>query len=64
MDVLNFLVPLALALVLAVLLVGVFAMLKGGEFNKKYGNRLMRWRVGLQAMAVALLALTWVLHGR
>ena len=36
---------------------GLVAMLKGGEFNDKYGNRLMRWRVILQATAVVLIVL-------
>jgi hypothetical protein len=30
---------------------------KGGEFNRKHGNRLMRWRLGAQAVAVALIVL-------
>ena len=30
---------------------------RGGEFNKKYGNRLMRWRVFMQGAALVLLAL-------
>jgi hypothetical protein len=36
------------------LLLGVFSMAKGGEFNKKYGNRLMRARVVLQGLAIVL----------
>lgn len=46
--------------VVAVLLLGVFSMLKGGELNKKYGNKLMIARVGLQAFAVFLLMLLWI----
>lgn len=43
------------------LFVGLFSMVKGGAFNEKYGNKLMRWRVILQGaalffMAAALLA--------
>jgi hypothetical protein len=45
--------------VLAVLGLGVFSMIKGGEFNKKYGNKLMQARVGLQGLALALLALAY-----
>ncbi|MGA0394569.1 MAG: twin transmembrane helix small protein [Rhodospirillales bacterium] len=44
-----------LALVLGVLITGVIAMAKGGEFNKKYGNKLMRLRVAMQLLAVLLL---------
>lgn len=45
---------LAMLAVLGVLILGLVNMAKGGEFNKKYGNILMRWRVGLQALALAL----------
>lgn len=50
---------LACAAVLAVLVVGLIAMIKGGEFNKKYGNKLMQYRVYLQGLALALLALAY-----
>ena len=36
------------------LLLGIFSMAKGGEFNKKYGNTLMRARVVLQGLAIVL----------
>lgn len=51
---------LAMAAVLAVLVMGLFSMVKGGDFNRKYGNRLMRWRVGLQAVALVLFAIALV----
>jgi hypothetical protein len=38
------------------LLVGVVGLGRT-EFNKKHGNRLMRWRIGFQAAAIALLFL-------
>lgn len=47
----------ALGAVVAVLGLGVFAMARGGEFNKKYGNRLMRARIILQGIAIVLLLL-------
>jgi hypothetical protein len=40
--------------VLAVLFVGIFSMVRGGEFNRKYGNKLMRARVILQGVAILL----------
>ena len=49
------LIVVALAAVLVVLLTGVVAMARGGEFNKRYGNTLMRLRVILQGVAVALI---------
>ena len=37
---------------LATLLTGVVGMGKGGAFNDKYGNKLMRMRVILQGLAI------------
>jgi len=48
---------LAMLAVLGVLALGIFSMIKGGEFNKKYGNQLMKARVGLQGLALLLLTL-------
>ncbi len=48
---------IALVATLGVLFAGLFSMARGGEFNRKYGNRLMRWRVALQGMALLLLAI-------
>lgn len=53
------LIILAVLSVLGVLLIGIASMIKGGEFNKKYGNKLMQARVMLQALAVSLLALAY-----
>ncbi len=50
----------ALVTVVAVLLAGIFTMARGGEFNRKYGNKLMRARVVLQALAVLTLAIVWL----
>lgn len=50
---------LAMAAVAGVLGLGIFSMVKGGEFNKKYGNKLMRARVILQGVALAMLALAY-----
>lgn len=43
--------------IVAVLLTGVAGMARGGEFNAKYGNKLMRARVALQALAIVLFVL-------
>jgi hypothetical protein len=48
---------IAMLLTVAVLGMGLFSMVKGGEFNQKYGNRLMRARVIMQGVALALFAL-------
>ena len=47
---------LALAGVVVVLATGIVSMAVGGHFNKRWANRLMRMRVLLQGVAVALLA--------
>lgn len=63
-DALTIVVYVLLGLVVLVLLTGVFSMFKGGSFNKRWGNRLMRYRVGLQALAVALIGLLFLLHSQ
>ncbi len=52
---LEILIVIALVATLAVLLVGIIAMLRGGAFNAKYGNKLMRARIAMQALAVGLM---------
>jgi len=47
----------SLAAVVIVLLTGVVGMARGGDFNAKYGNKLMRLRVILQGLAVVLFIL-------
>lgn len=42
-------------LTLLVVLAGFGVMVKGGEFNKKYGNRLMQLRVVLQGATLLVL---------
>ncbi len=46
----------AMFAVLIVLVLGIAAMAHGGEFNKKYGNKIMVARVVLQGIAIALVA--------
>ena len=55
MNIFTILVAIALGAVVVVLIVGVFAMARGGAFNTRYGNRMMRGRVALQALAVILM---------
>ena len=53
MDILSYgLVPLALAAVAIVLILGLANMLRGGNSNRS--QRLMRWRVILQFVAIFL----------
>lgn len=57
MSFLFMLLFVLLAAVMGVVLLGLFSMVKGGEFNAKYGNKLMVARVVLQALALAVLLL-------
>ncbi len=59
---LNTLIIAALAATVIVLIAGVIAMLRGGEFNRKYGNKLMRARVAMQALVIALLFVLYLIH--
>ena len=54
-DPLFILAALACLAVVAVLAIGIGSFAKGGEFNRRNGNRMMRWRLGLQAVAVVLI---------
>jgi hypothetical protein len=52
----------AMALTLGVLLLGVFSMARGGEFDRRNANRFMRWRVVMQGVAILLFIIfmmTW-----
>jgi Hypoxia induced protein conserved region len=53
MNFLNYTVPIALGAVFIVLLLGLFNMMRGGPANKS--QMFMRWRVGLQFVAIILM---------
>lgn len=57
----NIVIILALLAVLVALALGLFSMVRGGEFNKRYGNRLMRLRVLLQFGALVLIGVAFLL---
>ena len=65
MDVFDYLIYAALGAVSIVLALGIFALLRGGEFGRSYSNKLMRLRVLTQAVAIAVLvaAAWWRSHG-
>jgi mRNA-degrading endonuclease RelE of RelBE toxin-antitoxin system len=43
--------------VLVILMVGIGGFARGGDFNRKHANRIMRYRIIAQAVAVALIVL-------
>jgi hypothetical protein len=49
---LQILIPVTLVAVLATLVMGMYALRRGGDFALKWSNRLMRLRIGLQAAAI------------
>ena len=51
------LVVLACLAVLIVLMIGVGGFSRGGNFNRKYANKIMRLRIILQAIAIMLIIL-------
>ncbi len=53
MNIFAYLVPIALAAVFVVLLLGIWNMMRGGSANKS--QTFMRWRVGLQFVAIIIL---------
>ena len=53
----------ALAAVVGSLGFGLISFFKGGDFNAKYTNEAMRWRVLLQAVALGIFFLIlWFGH--
>lgn len=54
-DPLFILVALSALVVLAILMFGIGSFGKGGEFNRKHANRIMRYRIAAQAVAVVLI---------
>ena len=54
-DPLFVLVILSMAIVAIVLLTGIGGFGRGGEFNKKYANKIMRLRIVEQFFAVILI---------
>ena len=46
---------LACLVVLIILTIGIGSFAKGGEFNRLHSNRLMRYRIIAQAVAVIII---------
>jgi hypothetical protein len=54
-DPLFILAAVAALAVLVILMIGIGSFAKGGDFNRKHANRLMRYRIAAQALAVILI---------
>ena len=62
-DPLFLLVVLAVGLVAGILILGIGAFGRGGAFDRKHSNRLMRYRIAAQFVAVLLILLYIYLRG-
>jgi len=62
-DPLFIVVAIACLVVLGILLTGIGGFAKGGDFNRKHANKIMRWRIYAQFVAI-LLILAFVLIRR
>lgn len=62
-DPLFIIVAIATLAVLVILAVGIGGFARGGEFNRKYANKIMRLRIAAQAVAVVLILLFIFLRG-
>ncbi len=54
-DPLFYVVAASMLLVVVILMIGIGSFAKGGDFNRRNSNRLMRYRIYAQAVAVALI---------
>ena len=63
-DPLFLIVAGACLAVLVILMIGVGGFAKGGDFNRKHANRIMRYRIGAQAVAIALILLFIYIRSR
>ena len=62
-DPLAVIVAVAVLIVLVILMFGIGTFAKGGDFNRRNANRIMRWRVGMQAVAILVILLVVTIRG-
>ncbi|WP_420857323.1 twin transmembrane helix small protein [Marivivens marinus] len=63
-DPLFIVVALSCLLVAGILLWGIGSFSKGGEYNKRNANKIMRYRIAAQFVAVLLILLfVWMRSG-
>ena len=60
----NFLIPALLAAVTLILGFGLYTLFRGGDIGRSYSNKLMRLRVLMQAITIAVMVagLWWKGH--
>lgn len=62
-DPLFILVAISVLAVLVILMIGIGGFAKGGDFNRKHANRIMRYRIGAQAVAIAVILAFVLIRG-
>ncbi|HAH10037.1 MAG TPA: twin transmembrane helix small protein [Alphaproteobacteria bacterium] len=60
----SVLVGIATAAVAVVLMIGLYSLLRGGDFARSYSNKLMRLRVVLQFAAIVVIMAVLYISGR
>lgn len=60
---LDILLYIAMGIVLMILVAGIYALFRGGEFGRSWSNRLMRLRVLVQFIAVLIIVAIFWLRG-
>ena len=58
------LLMLSMMAVLGVLFWGILTMARGGEYNAKWSNKIMRYRVMLQGIALIIFVVVLLMAGR
>lgn len=64
MQLFTLLVFIALIATIVSLALGIFSMMRGGEFDQAHSTQYMGARVGFQALAVVLLMLALYFSGK
>ncbi|MCW1934703.1 twin transmembrane helix small protein [Pararhodobacter zhoushanensis] len=60
-DPLFIIAAIASLIVLGILMFGIGSFAKGGAFNLRNANKIMRWRLGAQFVAVILIVgFAWI----
>jgi hypothetical protein len=54
-DPLFYVVAVACLVVVGILMLGIGGFARGGEFNRRHANRIMRYRIAAQFVAVILI---------
>ncbi|PXW72511.1 hypoxia induced protein [Loktanella sp. PT4BL] len=62
-DPLFWAMSVSVLVVLVILMWGIGSFGKGGEYNRKHANKIMRWRIGAQFLAVVMILIFVYLRG-